>query len=114
MSRLYICERTLRTYRRWVIDEGLDEELFKHLTDRLISAFTVDTTWQRIDSTGVRSAMRTMTRLGILVATISKFLRELARHHATLHARVDQDIVRRFVERDGECFGFGKPSETKR
>jgi len=41
-------------------------------------------------------------------------LRELARRHPALHAQVDQDIIRRFVERDGECFGFGKPSETKR
>ena len=58
--------------------------------------------------------MRNMTRLGILVETVSKFLRELARCHPALHAQVDQDIIRRFVEREGECFGFGKPSETKR
>ena len=38
----YICERTLRTYRGRVIDQGLDEELFEQLTDRLISAFSVD------------------------------------------------------------------------
>ena len=28
ISDAYVCERTLRTYRRWVIDQGLDEELF--------------------------------------------------------------------------------------
>jgi len=113
-SEGYVCERTLRTYRRWVMDKDLDEELFGRLTDRLISAFSVDTARQRIDSTAVRSAMRNMTRLGILVATVSKFLRELARCHPARHAQVNEDIVCRFVERKGECFGFGKPSETKR
>jgi len=77
ISDAYVCERTLRTYRRWVIERGLDEELFKQLTDRLIQAFAVDTAQQRIDSTAVRSAVRsavrTMTRLGILVDTVSKF-----------------------------------------
>ena len=74
ISDAYVCERTLRTYRRWVIEHGLDEELFKQLTDRLIQAFAVDTAQQRIDSTAVRSAMRTMTRLGILVDTVRKLL----------------------------------------
>lgn len=113
-SDSYVCQRTLRTYRRWVIDKGLDEELFEQLTDKLINAFAVDTTQQRIDSTAVRSAMRGMTRLGILVAAVSKFLRELARHDQALYALVDQEISRRFIDRKGECFGFGKPSETKR
>ncbi len=113
-SDSYICQRTLRTYRGWVIDQGLDEELFEQLADPLINAFSVDTTRQRIDSTAVRSAMRTMTRLGILVAAVSTFLRELARHDLALHAQVDPEDVSRLVEREGECFGFGKPSETKR
>lgn len=79
-SDSYVCERTLRTYRHWIIDTELDKELFERLTDRLINAFAVDTTLQRIDSTAVRSAMRDMNRLGILVATVRKFLRELARY----------------------------------
>ena len=33
ISDAYVCERTLRAYRRWVIEHGLDEELFKQLTD---------------------------------------------------------------------------------
>lgn len=74
----------------------------------------MDTAQQRIDSTAVQSAMRTMTRLGILVDTVSKFLRELARRHPELHERVDREVVRRFVERKGGgCFAFAKPSESK-
>ncbi len=75
----YVCERTLRTYRRRVIDKGSDEELCEKLSDREISTFSVDTTPQRTDSTAVRSAMRAVTRLAILVETVIRFLRELAR-----------------------------------
>ena len=80
----YLCEKTLRNYRRRVIDQGLDEVLFQSLTDELIEAFGVDASRQRLDSTSIRSAMRILTRLGTVVETISKFLRELARTHPSL------------------------------
>lgn len=75
----YLCERTLRTYRRRVIETGLDRQLFRVLTDELIRAFEVDTRQQRLDSTAVRSCMRTLTRLGIVTETLSKFIREVDR-----------------------------------
>lgn len=58
--------------------------------------------------------MRTMTRLGILVQAGSKFFHELARCHPALYVQIERDTLRRFVERDGACFGFGKRSETRR
>jgi hypothetical protein len=75
-SDLYICERTLRNYRARLIEQNLDQVLFRTLTDRLIAAVGVDTRQQRLDSTAIRSAIRGLTRLGILVEGISKFLRE--------------------------------------
>ena len=102
-----------RNYRQWVIEKELDGELFEKLTDKLIKAFSIDTDHQRIDSTGVQSAMRTMTRLGILVATITKFLKELAFRQPDFYAQVDQVTVDRFIKREGKCFGFGRPSEAK-
>ena len=53
-SDAYLCEKTLRNYRRRVIDQGLDEILFRSLTDQLIRAFKVDTSQQRLDSTARR------------------------------------------------------------
>lgn len=50
----YFCEKTLRNYRRLFIAQGLDEVLFRRLTDRLVRAFAVDTSRQRIDSTALR------------------------------------------------------------
>ena len=48
---VYICERSLRKYRRIVIDQELDKLLFMSLTDELIKVFQIDTSRQRIDST---------------------------------------------------------------
>ena len=57
----YFCEKTLRNYRRLFIEQGLDELLFRCLTDRMVQGFSVDTSHQRMDSTALRSAMRALT-----------------------------------------------------
>lgn len=111
----YLCERTLRNYRRRISELGLEEVLFRTLTDRLIQAVGVDTTKQRLDSTTVKSAIRGLTRLGILVEAASKFLRELKRTQPERYAEVDTEIIRKYVARRGDgCFADTRPSESKR
>jgi hypothetical protein len=111
----YFCEKTLRNYRRLFIAQGLDEVLFRRMTDRLVRAFDVDTSRQRMDSTALRSAMRSLTRLGIVVETISKFARELERFHPDLYALIDGDLIRRYVDREGAgCFANTAPSASTR
>lgn len=44
----YFCEKTLRNYRRLFMAEGLDEVLFRCMTDRLVRAFSVDTSRRRM------------------------------------------------------------------
>ena len=111
----YFCEKTLRNYRRLFIEHGLDGALFRCLTDRLVRAFSVDTSRQRMDSTALRSAMRSLTRLGIVVETISKFARELERHHPDLYSLIDDEVIRRYVVREGDgCFSNTTPSVSKR
>ena len=109
----YVCERTLRSYRRKVIDGGLDQVMFRTLTDKLIASFGVDTSRQRLDSTAIRSAMRGLTRLGTLVETISRFLRELKRVHPDLVDRLSPTDWTRFVEGSGlGSFAQSVPSEA--
>ena len=98
----YFCERTLRTYRRLVIQHHLDEVLFQSLTDKLIHSIGVNTRKQRIDSTGVCSYMRNLTRLGILVESTSKFLRELRRTYPLLYQEIDPELWRKYVARTGD------------
>lgn len=111
----YFCEKTLRNYRRLLITHGLDEVLFRGLTDRLVQAFNVDTSRQRIDSTALRSAMRTLTRLGIVVEEIAKFARELRHQHPDLYAQINKEVIRRYVDREGDgAFAHTAPSISKR
>ena len=59
--------------------------------------FLLTTSRQRMDSTALRSAMRALTRLGIVVETISKFARELERRHPGLCRLIDDDVIARYV-----------------
>ena len=111
----YFCEKTLRNYRRLFIEQGLDELLFRCLTDRMVQGFSVDTSHQRMDSTALRSAMRALTRLGIVVESISKFARELERYHPGLHEQISKEEIRRYVDREGNgAFANTAPSVSKR
>ncbi len=75
----------------------------------------VDTSRQQMDSTALRSAMRSLTRLGIVVETISKFARELVRFHPVLHALIAGGIIRRYVDREGAGrFSNTAPSGSRR
>lgn len=111
----YLCERTLRNYRRLIIEKQLDEVIFRTLTDRLIVSIGAGTDKQRLDSTAVRSHMRTLTRLGIVVEAVSKFLRECKRRCPDLFEQVDAELWRKYVKREGGgCFASSRPSESKR
>jgi hypothetical protein len=112
----YICERTLRNYRQKIVRLGLDKDLFSTLTDELIHKFEVNTSLQRIDSTAIRSAMKSMTRLGAMVASIRKFLRELRLKYPTLVQKMGtehEDIYLAVKSKPG-CFDLSTPSETRK
>jgi hypothetical protein len=111
---MYVSERSLRNYRRMIIDEGLDRVLFEMLTDTLITAFGVDTSKQRLDSTHIQSNMRTLGRIRMFAVTIRKFLKKLARVHADVYAAcLGPEFTDRYLSRDsGACFSRVKPSEA--
>lgn len=112
----YVSERSLRNYRRILIDEGLDRVLFEKLTDTLIKAFKVDTSKQRLDSTHILSNMRTLGRIRLFTVTIRKFLKKIARTHADAYsACLGPEFTDRYLAKDSEaCFSRVKPSEAPR
>lgn len=111
----YLCERTLRNKRTRLLEAALHGVLFRTLTDRLIEKVGVDTRQQRLDSTTVKSAIRGLTRLGVLVEAVSKFLRELKRMNLPLYAAVDSELLRKYVKREGDgCIANTRPSESRR
>jgi hypothetical protein len=112
----YISERTLRTYRKILIEEGLDRVLFETLTDTLLEAFDVDTSKQRLDSTHILSNMRKLGRIRIFANTIRKFLKKLKRKHPDLFATlIETDFADRYLAKESEgCFSRVKPSEASK
>jgi hypothetical protein len=110
----YVSERSLRNYRRILIDEGLDRVLFEMLTDTLIAAFKVDTSKQRLDSTHILSNMRTLGRIRLFTVTIRKFLKKIARTHADAYsACLGPEFTDRYLAKDSDaCFSRVKPSEA--
>jgi hypothetical protein len=64
----YLSAKTLWSMRNIVTDNDLDTLLFEQITDTLAKVFKVDTTQQRMDSVHIKSNMRRLGRIGILVA----------------------------------------------
>lgn len=102
----YVCERTLREYRRMAIELQIDEILFRYLTDKLLNVLRVPTGKQRLDSTHLCSNMKQLSRLNLFVQTIRKFLRELQRvHPRLLSSKVDHALKARYLEKGKSgCF----------
>ena len=110
----YVCERTLRYYRKILTEEGLDSVLLENLTDALIKEFNIDTSKQRLDSTHIRSNMRNLGRISIFAVTIKKFLKTLKRKYAELSdTLIDPEFSARYIsEKSYGCFSKVKPSEA--
>lgn len=111
----YVSPRTLWSMREVLCREGLYESLFASVTQKLAKVFSVDTSRQRLDSTHVYSNMRHLSRVGIFVATIKKFLVNLKRHHRELFSTLDEEMVSRYLRKHGAgMFSLVKPSESSR
>ncbi len=111
----YISPRTLWSMRKILTEHNLYYPLFESVTDKLARVFDVNTGKQRIDSVHICSNMRHLGRVGLFVATIKKFLRNLKRHHKGLFDVLDRELTDRYMTRRGEsAFSMVKPSESPR
>jgi hypothetical protein len=87
--------------------------LFESTTARLISAAKLKTGRQRQDSTHLLSNIKLLTRLGLFVQTITKFLKALKDEHPRLFAQVSEELGERYLDREG-YFADARASEGKR
>jgi hypothetical protein len=92
-------------------DEGAG--LFESTTARLLKASGLKTGRQRQDSTHIVSNIRQLTRLGLFVQTVTKFLEELRKEHPRLCGRLPEELVERYLDREG-YFGDARSSEAPR
>ena len=111
----YLSLKTLWSMRYIVTDNDLDSVLFEKVTDTLAKAFKVDTTKQRMDSIHIKSNMRRLGRIGILVRCLHKFLVNLKRQYKELFESLPKELVEKYLsEKAVACFSLVKPSETER
>jgi IS5 family transposase len=109
----HTCQKTLHNFRTRLLADDEGAGLFESTTARLIEAAGVHTRRQRLDSTHVVSNIRLLTRLGLFVQTITKFLKELRRDHPRLAADVLDELCERYLDREG-YFGDVRRSEAPR
>jgi hypothetical protein len=109
----YISEKTLWHWRQVLTKNGLDQLIFDNIRVKLAKVFKVNTDEQRIDSVHIKSNMRRLGRIGIFSQTIHKFLVNLKRHQQNLFAKIDDQLLERYVSKKAlAAFSLVKPSES--
>ncbi len=100
-SEAHLCQKTMHNYRVRLMAEDRARRQFETLTRRLAEADGVGLGRQRLDSTHVMSNMAVLTRLGLFVETVTKFLRELQGACPQQWTLVDGGFERRYLKREG-------------
>jgi hypothetical protein len=109
----HACQKTLHNFRTHLLGDDQGAGLFEGTTARLIQAAHLRTERQRQDSTHIVSNIRILTRLGLFVETITRFLLALQSEHPRLCGQVSQEVRERYLDREG-YFADAKSSEAPR
>ena len=109
----HTCQKTLHNFRTLVIREKLGEALFIDMTAEIAKAAGISFARQRQDSTHVISNMAALTRLGLLVETMSHFLRELKREQQGRFDALPPMYAKRYLDREG-YFADAKKEQARR
>jgi len=113
LHQAHICQKTLHNFRTLVATNGKAREIFSSITARIIEEAGLSTERQRLDSTHITSNMADLSRLGLFVRTMEKFLRELERRHPRLYAKLPRLYHKLYRERAG-YFADVKSSRARR
>jgi hypothetical protein len=93
-----MAERTMYNFRARAAGDAAVLQVFEDLTDRMISALSLCTEVQRLDSTQVSSNMVHLSRLQLFVQTMERFVAKLTAEQVAVLPEVIQE---RYVERAG-------------
>ncbi|MGH3513120.1 MAG: transposase [Pseudonocardiaceae bacterium] len=108
----HTCQKTLHNFRVLLLDdEGAG--LFESTTARLIAKAGLCTKRQRQDSTHILSNIKLLTRLGLFVQTVTKFLEVLRQEHPRLCQQISEELRERYLDREG-YFSDARSSEAPR
>lgn len=111
----YMSLKTLWNNRNLILSNELDKVIFNSITEKLASAFGVETTQQRLDSVHIKSNMRKLGRIGIFSESIHGFLNIVNKKYPVQFGTIDEEIVNRYhSEKAVGCFSRVKPSESSK
>jgi transposase len=109
----HTCQKTLHNFRVKLLGDDQGAGFFESTTARLIEKAGLSTRRQRQDSTHILPCIKLLTRLGLFVSTITKFLEALRKAHPRLCAEVCEEILGRYLDREG-YFADARSSEAPR
>jgi hypothetical protein len=109
----HTCQKTLHNFRAKLLGDDQGGGVFESTTARLIEKAGLATRRQRQDSTHIVSNIKLLTRLGLFVSTITQFLEALRKAHPRLCAEVCEEILGRYLDREG-YFADARSSEAPR
>ena len=109
----HLPRKTLHNHRVRTMKSDRAREMFERVTQRLMEADGLSPSRQRLDSTHVISNMARLTRLGLMVETVTKFLRELERTSPEKLADLGEACRKRYLAREG-YFSDVKKEQARR
>lgn len=109
----HTCQKTLHNYRVMLMENERAREMFDRVTRRLIEVDGLSVSRQRLDSTHVMSNIAVLTRLGLFVETITKFMKELRRASPDRLEQLDRRYAERYLDREG-YFSDAKKEQARR
>ncbi len=110
----YVAERTIQYFRANMLANAAHKAAFTDITDRIIAGLGTHLGMQRDDSSHLLSNMKILTRLELFVKTITVFLRQLRKEKPGRYEALDEDIRKRYLEREKGSFGDARRSEARR
>lgn len=96
-----LAERTLYNFRARAAGDAAVLLTFQTLTERMIQSLGLRTEVQRLDSTQVSSNMVHLSRLGLFVQTMERFLATLQKRFPAQVAALPPEFAKRYLERSG-------------
>lgn len=92
---------------------GLGEELFREVTDTVLTALEVKVQKQRLDSTHVLSDMACMGRARMIGVAMRRFLKKVRQHDEALLAGLSAELRKR-KQSDSQIFSDAKDTASRR
>lgn len=96
---------TLQRYRRILREDGLAQEIFASITDRLREELDLDVSQQRLDSTHVFSDMAGLGRTRLMGTCVKRFLTALIRHDPSAYESLPEELRERYGSPAKRLFG---------